>query len=551
RKHGTQPVPKVHPLMDDILDETYGIMVYQEQVMRIFNRLGGIPLRAAYGLIKAISKKKSSVIAKFRPKFIEGAHERGLEEHKAKEVFELILKFGGYGFNKSHSTRYAIVAYQTAYMKTYHPVEYMAALLTFEAGNADKMVEYLDECGRVMLPAGDRGVKVLPPDVNTSGHDFTPVYDKKKPPTVRFGMGAVRGVGSKAVEAIVTERDEAGAFESLFDFCERVDTRAAGKSTLDALIRCGAFASLHKKRAPLVHALDRAFEMGQQAQEDKRAGQAALFGAPEPTSTSSAESESLPKVKEFDPSELLQFEKELLGFYLSDHPLAEHQAAIDRYATATTKSTMDLGEGTEVLIGCMISSVRTRVAKSGKSAGRKWAIVELEDVEGKIEGICFADTFEAINEQQPGLLKADSIVFVRGNVDRKRETPCLLLHEVLSVSDAAAKLTTAIRLDIDPHRHTPETITQLKPILEQHRGGCDVYARIASDKLGGETKTLVLRFARDLRVCPDANMIGDVERLLGPGSVTLAGQGTRRQKASARSEVGMSNGELSPDDHLA
>ncbi len=486
RKHGTQQVPKVHPDMDEILDETYGIMVYQEQVMRIFNRLGGIPLRAAYGLIKAISKKKESVIAKFRPQFIEGAIERGLTEDVAKEVFALILKFGGYGFNKSHSTRYAIVAYQTAYMKTYHPVEYMAALLTFEAGNAEKMVEYLDECGKVMLPDDGRGVQVLPPDVNSSGKDFTPVYEAKKTPTIRFGMGAVRGVGEKAVDAVVAERTSAGNFESLFDFCERVDTRAVGKGTLDALIRCGAFGSLHAKRAPLVHVLDRAFEMGQQAQEDKRAGQAALFGAPEPASGSSAASESLPKVKEFSPAELLQFEKELLGFYLTDHPLAEYQAALDRYSTATTRDVADIAEGNEVVIGCMISSVRTRVGKTGRSAGRKWAIIELEDFEGKIEAMCFADTFEEINDATPDLLKADRIVFVRGSVDKKRETASLLVREVLPGEEAAAKLTTAIRLDLDPIRHTAETITALKPILEQHRGGCDVYARIASDKVCGE-----------------------------------------------------------------
>ncbi len=531
RKHGTQEVPKVHPLMDEILDETYGIMVYQEQVMRIFNRLGGIPLRAAYGLIKAISKKKSSVIEKFKPKFIEGARERGLDESVAKEVFSLILKFGGYGFNKSHSTRYAIVAYQTAYMKTYHPVEYMAALLTFEAGNAEKMVDYLDECGKVALPESkERGVKVLPPDVNTSGRDFTPVYNANQPATIRFGMGAVRGVGYKAVDAVVEARDEGGKFDSLFDFTERVDSRAVSKGTLDALIRCGAFGSMHDKRAPLIHALDRAFEMGQQAQEDKRKGQAALFGAPEPAAGSSAANESLPKVKEFDPSELLQFEKDLLGFYLTDHPLTEHQSAMDRYSTASTQEICDLAEGNEVTLGCMISAVRSRVGKTGRSAGKKWAILELEDFEGKVEGMCFAETFEEVNEQYPGVLKPDQIVFVRGSVDKRREQACLMVREVLPVAEAAGKLTTAIRLDFDPTQHTPDTIAQLKPILAQHQGGCDVYARVASDKVCGESKMLTLRFARDLRVRPDDAMVGDVERLLGPGSVTLAGEGLRRKR---------------------
>ncbi len=530
RKHGREKVPTVHPDMDEILSETYGIMVYQEQVMRIFNRLGGIPLRAAYGLIKAISKKKESVIAKFKPQFIEGAKERGLSEDVAKEVFALILKFGGYGFNKSHSTRYAIVAYQTAYMKTYHPVEYMAALLTFESGNTEKVVEYIDECGKVSRPEGGRGVQVLPPDVNLSGCDFTPVYKQNVDPTIRFGMTAVRGVGEKAVNTIIEERESGGRFENLYDFCERVDSRAVTKSTLDALVRCGAFGSIHEKRAPLVHALDRAFEMGQQAQADKRDGQAALFGTPAPTA-GGATDVTLPKVKEFAPSELLQFEKELLGFYLTDHPLGEHQSAIDRYTTASTKEAMELSEGSEVMIGCMISSVRSRVGKTGRSAGRKWAIIELEDFDGKIEAMAFADTFEEIEDRFPKLLKADSILFVRGVVDCKRETPSLILRDVVPIEEATAKLTTAIRLDLDPLVHTPENIAALKPLFEQHRGGCDVYARFSSNHVcGGESKVLTLRFGRDLRVRADNDLVGDVERLLGTGSITLAGDGSRRQK---------------------
>src|SRR5207249_2650425 len=210
RKHGRERVPSEHPIMDKILEETWGIMVYQEQVMQIFNQLGGIELASAYKLIKAISKKTVDVIAKFQPQFIAGCVEKGIDKYKAQEIFELILKFGGYGFNKSHSTRYAIVAFQTAYMKTYHPVEYMAALLTFEMGNTDKVVEYIEECKRLTMPDGSRGIKVLPPDVNISDKDFTPVYEadpkseisnsKSAAGVIRFGLMAVRGVGEKAVE---------------------------------------------------------------------------------------------------------------------------------------------------------------------------------------------------------------------------------------------------------------------------------------------------------------------------------------------------------------
>src|SRR5215218_8836950 len=207
RKHGRERVPSEHAIMDKILEETYGIMVYQEQVMQIFNQLGGIELASAYKLIKAISKKTVDVIAKFQPQFIKGCLAKGITKDQADELFDLILKFGGYGFNKSHSTRYAIVAYQTAYMKIYHPVEYMSALLTFEMGSTDKVVEYIEDCRRLTLPDGSRGIRVLPPDVNISDKDFTPVYvapeggkGKRKAPkdkegVIRFGLMAVRGVG--------------------------------------------------------------------------------------------------------------------------------------------------------------------------------------------------------------------------------------------------------------------------------------------------------------------------------------------------------------------
>ena len=234
RKHGREKVPQVHPIMDTILAETYGIMVYQEQVMQIFNQLGGIELSAAYKLIKAISKKQSDVIAKYKPDFLKGAQAKGVGKEKAEEIFDLILKFGGYGFNKSHSTRYAIIAFQTAYMKTYHPVEYMAALLTFEMGSTEKVVEYIEECRRLTLPDGGTRDQGAAAGCECFGQGFHADLCERQAdekaqsrPTqsgvIRFGMMAVRGVGEKAVEAIIAERQKNGEFRSLYDFCERVD----------------------------------------------------------------------------------------------------------------------------------------------------------------------------------------------------------------------------------------------------------------------------------------------------------------------------------------
>src|SRR5688572_23155891 len=317
RKHGREPVPGVHPIMDAILKETYGIMVYQEQVMQIFNQLGGIELSNAYKLIKAISKKTVDVIAKFQPAFIEGTMAKGVSRDKAEEIFDLILKFGGYGFNKSHSTRYAIVAFQTAYMKVYHPVEYMAALLTYEMGSTEKVVEYIEECRRLTLPNGNKGVKVLPPDVNISDKDFTPVYEemearagtkarrhggakgeRKKEGLIRFGVSAVRGVGEKAVEGIIEQRQAKGEFRSLYDFAERVDLRMVTRATTEALVKCGAFSSLKANRAQLLQVLDAAVETGQRSQQDKRSGQMSIFGGPSPASSSSGMTPPLPDVDE-------------------------------------------------------------------------------------------------------------------------------------------------------------------------------------------------------------------------------------------------------------
>ena len=417
--------------MDAILAETYGIMVYQEQVMQIFNQLGGIDLANAYKLIKAISKKTTDVIAKFKPDFIKGTMEKGVDREKAEEIFELILKFGGYGFNKSHSTRYAIIAFQTAYMKTFHPVEYMSAVLTFEMGSTDKVVEYIEECRRMTLLDGSKGIRVLPPDVNVSDKDFTPVYTeapvpkgrKSKPKTegvIRFGLAAVRGVGEKAVEAIALQRKEKGDYANLYDFCERIDLRQVTRGTIEALIKCGAFSSTKAKRSQLLQILDRAVEMGQQIQNDLRSGQMSMFGGgPAAQSMGKAMGAALPDIEEVDNAELLKFEKELLGFYITSHPLTDQQTVIERYTTANTKEAMAMSEGIEVTIGGMIADVKARIAKTGRSAGQKWAIIALEDLDGRIEGMVFSESYAAISQKYPDAMSKDAIVFVKGKIDRK------------------------------------------------------------------------------------------------------------------------------------
>jgi DNA polymerase-3 subunit alpha len=526
RKHGVEPVPSVHPIMDGILKETYGIMTYQEQVMQIFNQLGGIELANAYKLIKAISKKQSDVIAKFKPDFLKGTTAKGVSEDAAKEIFEHILKFGGYGFNKSHSTRYAIVAFQTAYMKTYHPVEYMAALLTYEMGSTDKIVEYIDECRRMKI-------NVLPPDVNVSDKVFTPVVEKsakrgKKPGehVIRFGLCAVRGVGEKAVENIIEERTKNGAFANLFEFCERVDTRCVQKSTADALIRCGGFASMKAGRAALLNGLESAYEAGQRQQDDKRAGQGALFGGGGDSSVSSAKPQAaaLPNVPEFDPAELLKMEKELLGFYITSHPLAQQQHLVDKYTTASTREAGNFSEGAEVVIGGMISAVKTKVAKTGRSAGQRWAILEIEDLDGKIEGMLFSEPYAQLVARYPDLVKADSICFIKAKVDKKRENPCLIVNDIIPITDAVARLTTAVVLKLDPTQHTADVLTAVKPMIGQHKGNVHVYAQLPDH----QQRKVTFRLDKDHSVRPTPELVSDLEKILGSGNVDVMGEGIKR-----------------------
>jgi DNA polymerase III subunit alpha len=535
RKHGRESVPSVHPLMDAILKETYGIMVYQEQVMQIFNQLGGIELANAYKLIKAISKKTTDVIAKFKPDFVKGTMSKGVSKDQAEEIFELILKFGGYGFNKSHSTRYAVVAFQTAYMKTYYPVEYMSALLTYEMGSTDKIVEYIDEARRMKI-------QVLPPDINISDKVFTPAYHTATPPSknrkpkvehqkssdvvIRFGLCAVRGVGEKAVESIIAERTKNGTFSSIYDFCERIDTRSVQKSTADALIRCGGFSSISPNRAQLMHVLEPAFEAGQRQQDDKRTGQASLFGAPDISQAASRTPIALPSIPDYEPAELLKMEKELLGFYITSHPLTQQQTWIDKYTTASTREAMNCNEGTEVVIGAMLSAVKTKVAKTGRSAGQKWAILDIEDLDGKIEGMMFAEPYAQVSAKFPDLLKADSICFVRAKVDRKRENACLIINDVIPISEAVSRLTTALLLKLDPQTHTPELMSELKPLLHARRGNIDVYAQLHD----AQSRKITMRLSKEHAVRPDLNLVADLERVLGSGNVEFMGDGNKRLK---------------------
>jgi len=359
RKHGAKwSVP--HPIMTEVLRETHGIMIYQEQVMRICNRLGNIPLREAYTLIKAISKKKASIIAKEKQRFIDGCVEKGLTKDQAKHIFELIERFAGYGFNKSHSTRYAFVAYQTAYMKAHWPVEFMAALLTYEMDSTDKIVEYIGECQRM-------GIEVRAPDINESGVDFTPLYDdedKSGQRVIRFGLAAVKGVGGKAVEQIIEARKKTGRFKSLFHFCENVDLRAVNKQVLESLIKAGAFDRLGGNRHQMTAGLERAMEGGASLQSDKVKGQMNFFGQMAGEIDYAEDHKRLPDVPPWPEPQMLAYEKQVLGFYVTSNPLSHHAEEINDYSTMNTAHLAKSTGEKQVVIGGMVTRIRYNIRRS-------------------------------------------------------------------------------------------------------------------------------------------------------------------------------------------
>lgn len=453
RKHGQEAVPEVHPIVDKFTAETYGVMVYQEQVMQIVHELGGIPLRSAYSLIKAISKKKEKIINAERPKFVEGAVSQGLEAKKAEELFELILKFAGYGFNKSHSTGYAIVAYQTAYLKTYFPSQYMAAFLSFEsqAQKVSDWIPYLEDCKRLKIidpKSGDvlrAGVDVLAPDVNKSFPDFGVVYEEDeehRPDTgqIMFGLKAIKGAGVKAIEAIVNERDigpdaekpERKTFTSMFDFCERVPSNAVNKATIEALVKAGAFDNIHGRdnRAAMVATIDQAVSAGQSVAADRAAGQGALFGfgGDEPAQTAQPEI-VLANVEAWPEAETLKQEKETLGFYVSSHPMEEWNHWVRAFTHNRVGDLKGLAQDKRVIVAAMVQSCRTIIVRNGRSAGQKMGILTIEDSTGTADAVMFANVFQQFGH----LLEDDMPKFFMGRLDHSRGDAQIIVDRLVPI----------------------------------------------------------------------------------------------------------------------
>lgn len=485
--------------------------------MRIANVMAQFTLNEADNLRKAMGKKKPEIMAKFKQQFVDGSVANGVEAPIATQVFELMEYFAGYGFNKSHSTAYALVAYHTAWLKVHYPVEYLAALMTCEEENTDKIVDYMEECRRLEID-------VMPPCINKSFAQFTVDGDK-----LRFGLGAVKGVGEKAVEAVIAARKEGGPFESLLDFCERADLRTVNKAVAESLIKCGAYDCLGAKRAQLMLALDAAMEAGAVAQRDRENGQMSLFEA-----LAGQESEAappappLPNVPEWEEAELLANEKATLGFFVSAHPLNKHEKLIKRLRTPTvTKVKTELEGRTEVSIVAILTNIEHGITKSGK---RKVDAV-IEDLSGTIAGVIFGD--EEVERLRPQLV-ADTPLLVQGELSLSRRDPEIRIRELGSLDKAHEKLTSSVTIRFDGEHLVDDNLDRLREILLANNGKCPVFLDMTTH---GNGRALV-KVDRDYYVKPSLAFRMQAEQLLGHGSVVFKADGSAKNGNGGRRSRG-------------
>ncbi len=515
-KHGRKKPVYPHPIMEEVLGETYGVMVYQEQVMRILNRMGGIELAKAYACIKAISKKKQEIIDERKADFIAGCVERGMSRDKADEIFELIVKFGGYGFNKSHTAAYAQIGYQTAYLKTHYTAEYMAALLSSEIDDGNKrdmLVDHIADARRL-------GVEVLPPDVNRGLADFD-VQDNR----IIFGLTAVKGLGRGAAEEIVRARRAGGPFKDLYDFFERVDRRIVQKSAVEKLIMAGAFDAFGK-RAALFAAVPKAYQAAEERASDKRRGQKSfldLFGTGDGDgspgdATAPPSAHGLPDVPEWPETEKLKFEKEALDFYMSSHPLAQHDEQLRRFRSHDCGELLKAKTGIEARIGGVIVELQVRTANKGRNAGRKYATFRVEDFTGSARCILWSEEYARFQE----LVVPDAVHLFEGvlNWSDGRAEPDFQVKRVLTIDEARRELTKSLVLKI-PYGEDEASLRKIDAVsvvLKRYRGTCPVYLSVRD----ANGKQVQLKLSDDFRVNPAAFKAEELELLLGPGSVLFS-----------------------------
>jgi DNA polymerase-3 subunit alpha len=489
RKWGRRAVQYDLPELKELLEETYGVIVYQEQVMQISNRIAGYSLGDADLLRRAMGKKKAEEMALQRERFTKGAVERGFNQKKVEKIFDLMEQFAGYGFNKSHSAAYAYLAFVTAYLKAHYPIDFMAALLTSETGNTAKVVKYINECREM-------GITILPPDVNHSEWSFTPDGQ-----AIRFGLGAVKNIGQSAVEAIAKARGEVGAFESLHQFCEKVDLGAINRRMIESLIRAGAMDSLQGTRSQKMAAVEGAMESGQRAWRDRESGQVGLFGealADEPHHA------PLPNVPDWTGKEKLAGEKEMLGFWVTGHPLDRYSEKVAELATHDSSTLEGLAKGAEVALCGVLTAINRKRNKEGKP----WAAMNIEDRGGSVEAMCFAANYERLSPE----IVEDQVVLVRGLVlPEENAAPKISVQDIIALDNARVDMPSVIAIRIWLGRNGGADRAQaLNDLFQKKPGDTQVRLRLEAPR----DFSLLLDVPSKVR--PDREFKLQVEQICGP-----------------------------------
>jgi DNA polymerase-3 subunit alpha len=490
RRHGRVAIRYDHKKLEKLLSETYGIIVYQEQIMQIASEVAGFSLNQADLLRRAMSKKIPEVMEQQRKNFVQGCIKNELAQSTANKIFDLIEYFSGYGFNRSHSAAYALISYRTAYLKAHYPVEFMTALLTSERDNTDKVVEYVNEAQRM-------GITVLPPDINESFSDFTVVDNK----TIRFGLLAVKNVGTTAIESIVASRKTQGPFGSLDDLSKRVDLRLTNRKVLESLIKCGALDSFAMYRAQMMVALEAVLEWGGKMQRQKQSGQMTFFdNVAAPTNNNL-------RIKEWPEPQVLAFEKEMLGFYISGHPLARYAKQLKRFSQTSTVNLSQHKDGDPINIVGLIAKIKQTTTRAKQE---KMAILKLEDLEGFVEVLVFPAAFRQVYKY----ILPSSVVLVKGRLNLREDTPKIVANDLLPI-EKVYSLITGISINLTGIRENLFII--LKERLGASKGAIPVYLHLDSPS----KSRIQLVVGEELFVEPTENLIQDVESLLGEDKLSL------------------------------
>lgn len=510
-KNKKSEIQYLHPMLKDILEETNGVIVYQEQVMQIAHRLGGLAMTEANVLRKAMSKKEPELIEGYRNQFIEGCLKNGIKKDIAEQIFDLMKFFGGYGFNKSHSTAYAMISYYTAYLKANFTPEFMAALLTCECDNTDKIGEYISEIR-------NWSIEILPPDINKSEGEFT-IESKNKDNNfcaIRFALSAIKGIGNLAVDNILKTREKSGYFKSFADFCYRVDAHYVNKEVVENLIKCGAFDSLGVQRNVLLAAFPELNSFISSFKDKKSVGQTTLLGSsPVDTIYDELIKKYCQSVGNLSTEEIISYERNLLGIPISQDPLLTYEEVIRTYTTTSSARLKETDGNMPVIIAGIIESVKNRVIKSGASKGRSKLTIRLRDLDGFFEAHVYPEEMT----KYLNYIVENQVIFILGKKNTTTEVPSVKVNKVIPVNEVKSQLTKVIELDISNKLLNEEDLILLKDIISKYKGTSKVVLKYTENG-----KTFYIKCSDEYRVSVSDAFLDEIDKLLGNGSYQLKPQ---------------------------